>query len=145
MSVPPNVLFYSKDCVHCRKFGQMLYKLPNIDSRFIKISVDVRNIKLPSYVKEVPTIVVFDDFKNKHILNGSKAFEWLNQFLEDASKIEITSYDEGTLALDIVDAEKDELIYKAIAKVDMKDMEYDKTEMFNYIIGEMLSSFPPQN
>jgi hypothetical protein len=57
----------------------------------------------------------------------------------------ITSYDEGTLALDIVDAEKDELIYKAIAKVDMKDMEYDKTEMFNYIIGEMLSSFPPQN
>lgn len=103
MASPPNVLFYSKNCIHCKKFGQMLYKLPNIDSQFVKISVDVKNIKLPNYVKLVPTIVVFDDFKQKHILDGSKAFEWLNQFLEDASKVEITCYDEGVMGSSLSD------------------------------------------
>lgn len=103
MSVPPNVLFYSKDCIHCKKFGQILYKLPQIDGQFVKISVDVKNIKLPNYVTEVPTIVVFDDFKNKHVLKGSRAFEWLNQFLEDASKVEITCYEEGVMGSSLSD------------------------------------------
>jgi hypothetical protein len=57
----------------------------------------------------------------------------------------ITSYDEGTLALDILDAEKNMLIYKSIAKIDMKEMEYDKTEMLDHIINQMLSGFPPGN
>ncbi len=103
MATPPNVLFYSKDCVHCKKFSQILFKLPNINSQFVKISVDVKNIRLPNYVKEVPTIVVFDDFKNKHVLNGSKAFEWLNQFLEEASKVEIVSYDIGVMGSSLSD------------------------------------------
>jgi hypothetical protein len=57
----------------------------------------------------------------------------------------ITSYDEGTLALDILDADKNMLIYKSIAQIDMKELEYDKTEMLNHIISEMLSGFPPGN
>lgn len=57
----------------------------------------------------------------------------------------ISSYDEGTLALDILDAEKNELIYKSIAKIDMKEMNNNKTEMLNHIIGKMLQDFPPQN
>jgi glutaredoxin-related protein len=103
MATPPNVLFYSKDCVHCKKFSQMLFKLPDINAQFVKISVDVRNIRLPNYVKEVPTIVVFDDFKNKHVLNGSRAFEWLNQFLEEASQVEIVSYDIGVMGSSLSD------------------------------------------
>ncbi len=57
----------------------------------------------------------------------------------------ITSYDEGTLALDILDAEKNELIYKSIARIDMKEMDYDRTEMLNHIISSMLNDFPPDN
>lgn len=102
-STPPNVLFYSKNCVHCKKFSQLLLKLQDINAQFVKISVDVKNIRLPDYVTEVPTIVVFDDFKNKHVLQGTKAFEWLNQFLEDASKIEIIGYDVGIMSSSLSD------------------------------------------
>ena len=40
---------------------------------------------------------------------------------------------------------KNELIYKSIAKIDMKEMNNNKTEMLNHIIGKMLQDFPPQN
>jgi len=57
----------------------------------------------------------------------------------------ITSYDEGMLVVDILNAKTNELIYKGMAKVDMKDMANDKNEMLNYIITEMLNNFPPEN
>lgn len=56
----------------------------------------------------------------------------------------ITSYDEGMLVVDILNAKTNELIYKGMAKVDMKDMVNDKYEMLNYIITEMLNNFPPK-
>jgi hypothetical protein len=55
----------------------------------------------------------------------------------------VSSYDEGTLALDILDSERNELIYKAIAKIDMEELDYDKTGMLKSIIGQMLKDFPP--
>jgi hypothetical protein len=57
----------------------------------------------------------------------------------------ITAYDEGTLVVDLIDAKNDELIFKGIAKVDMKEMKDDKVEMLDYILTEMFNGFPPQS
>ena len=57
----------------------------------------------------------------------------------------ISSYDEGMLVIDILNGKTNELIYKGLAKVDMKDLAEDKYTKLNYIIEEMLYSFPPKN
>lgn len=102
MDQPPNVLFYSKYCQHCKKFAEILFKLPQINDKFIKISVDVKNQRLPSFVQTVPTIVVFEGGQ-KHILTDSKAFAWINQYLEESSKIELVPYDMGVMSSSLSD------------------------------------------
>ena len=57
----------------------------------------------------------------------------------------ISAYDEGTLVVDLLDAKTNELIFKGIAKVDMKEMVDNKVEMLDYILTEMFASFPPDN
>lgn len=99
---PPNILFYSKECPHCKKFAEILFKLPQVNDKFIKISVDVKNQRLPSFVQRVPTIVVFDKGQ-RHILTDSKVFAWINQFLEDASKVDLVPYDQGAMSSSLSD------------------------------------------
>ena len=60
-------------------------------------------MKLPSYVKEVPTIVVFDDYGRKEIHKGAQAFGWLNQFFQQSNKVEIISYEEGVMGSSLSD------------------------------------------
>ena len=94
---PPNILFYSKECTHCKKFAEILFKLPQVNDKFIKISVDDRRIRLPSFVQRVPTIVVFDKGQ-RNVLADSKVFGWINQYLEDASKVDLVPYDQGAIS-----------------------------------------------
>lgn len=99
---PPNILFYSKECPHCKKFAEVLFKLPQVNDKFIKISVDVRGQRLPSFVQRVPTIVVFDKGQ-RQILADSKVFGWINQFLENASKVDLVPYDQGAMSSSLSD------------------------------------------
>lgn len=99
---PPNILFYSKHCPHCKKFAELLFKLPQVNDKFIKISVDVRNQRLPSFVQSVPTIVVHDQGERK-VLTDSNVFKWINQYLEDTSKVELVPYDQGAMSSSLSD------------------------------------------
>jgi hypothetical protein len=99
---PPNILFFSKHCVHSKKFAELLFKLPHVNDKFIKISVDVRNQRLPSFVQSVPTIVVFENGQ-KAVLSDSKVFSWINQFLEEPSKVELTAYDNQSMSSSLSD------------------------------------------
>lgn len=99
---PPNILFYSKQCPHCKKFAELLFKLPQVNDKFIKISVDVRSQRLPSFVQRVPTIVVFDQGQ-RHVLEDAKVFGWINQFLEATSKVDLVPYDHGGMSSSLSD------------------------------------------
>lgn len=99
---PPNILFYSKYCPHCKKFADILFKLPHINERFVKISVDAKNVRLPSFVETVPTIVIFDQGV-KQILTDTKAFAWVNQFLEENTQVDLVPYDLGVMSSSLSD------------------------------------------
>lgn len=99
---PPNILFYSKQCQHCKKFAELLFKLPHVNDKFIKISVDVRSQRLPSFVQRVPTIVVFDKGQ-RQVFADSKVFGWINQYLEKASKVDLVAYDQGGMSSSLSD------------------------------------------
>ena len=99
---PPNILFYSKYCNHCKKFAELLFKLPQINDTFINISVDAKNQRLPSFVQSVPTIVIFDKGEKK-ILTDADVFSWINQFLENSSKVELVAYDQGSMSSSLSD------------------------------------------
>jgi len=99
---PPNILFYSKECPHCKKFAEILFKLPQVNDKFIKISVDDRRMRLPNFVQRVPTIVVFEKGQ-RNILTDTNVFSWINQFLEDASKVDLVPYDQGAMSSSLSD------------------------------------------
>jgi len=65
-------------------------------------------------------------------------------WMHGGSSTTISSYDEGMLGIDILNGKTNELIYKGLAKVDMKDMAEDKYTKLTYFIEEMLIDFPPQ-
>lgn len=99
---PPNILFYSKECTHCKKFAELLFKLPQVNDKFIKISVDDRRMRLPSFVQRVPTVVVFEQGE-RQILTDSNVFGWINQFLENSSKVDLVPYDHGAMSSSLSD------------------------------------------
>ena len=56
MSKQDYVLFYSSRCLHSKEFLQLLYKDSDLNQKFTKVNIDNKNIKIPPYVKAVPTI-----------------------------------------------------------------------------------------
>ena len=100
--IPPNILFYSKQCPHCKKFAELLFKLPQINDKFVKISVDVRSQRLPSFVKRVPTIVVHDQGE-RQVLNDANVFGWINQYLKKTNKVNLVPYDQGGMSSSLSD------------------------------------------
>lgn len=77
-------IFYSELCKYCEEFLTELHK-KNLDlyRSFDKICIDNKNIKIPQYVKEVPSIIIPINGKN-NLLAGNAAFNWLKQ-LKSAS------------------------------------------------------------
>jgi hypothetical protein len=67
------ILFYSNKCKHSQKAIQIINK-NNIDIQ--KICIDDNKIKLPSFLKVVPTII---DKENPQPLEGNNVFGWLEQ------------------------------------------------------------------
>jgi hypothetical protein len=98
-----NVLFFSKQCPHSRKFCEMLMKKPDLEASFVKICVDTAG-KLPNFVQRVPTIVVTDDTgRRQEPLTDGHAFQWLKQQVEQMAG-EFVAYDATTMSSSLSDA-----------------------------------------
>jgi hypothetical protein len=81
------VLFYSKDCVHCKEFMNELYKNQDLYKLFHLINVLEENIKLPRYVQSVPTLIINESNSQRpQIKVGNNVFEWYKEKMEQNNK-----------------------------------------------------------
>jgi len=55
----------------------MLHKDVNLNEKFLKVNVDNSSIKLPPYVKVVPTVIITANGK-PNLLEGTQIFKWFN-------------------------------------------------------------------
>ena len=74
------ILFYSNKCKHSQKAIQIINKY-NIDIQ--KICIDDNKVKLPSFLKVVPTII---DKNNPQPLEGNNVFGWLEHHSKEVVK-----------------------------------------------------------
>ena len=72
------VLFYSNKCLHSKELLNLLYKDVDLNQKFTKINIDNPNIKIPPYLKSVPTAIITTNGK-PNLLVGSSIFKWYNQ------------------------------------------------------------------
>ena len=72
------ILFYSNRCLHSKELLNLLYKDVELNQKFIKINIDNPNVKLPPYVKSVPTAIVPNDGQPS-IMVGSNIFKWYQE------------------------------------------------------------------
>lgn len=92
------VLFYSNKCIHSKEFLNMLYKDNNLNNQTTKVNVDNPNIKLPPYIKSVPSLIINENNKPS-LLVGSKIFDWYNQkHKQNISKETIMDWDPCTMS-----------------------------------------------
>ncbi len=78
MSDGDYILFYSNKCLHCKELIGLLVKDVQLNQKFTKINIDNGNIKIPPYVKSVPTAIITTN-GNPSLLVGSAIFKWFNQ------------------------------------------------------------------
>lgn len=92
------VLFYSNKCIHSKEFLNMLYKDTNLNNMTTKVNVDNPNIKLPPYVKSVPSLIINENNK-PNLLVGKKIFDWYNQkHKQNISNESIMEWDPMTMS-----------------------------------------------
>jgi len=72
------VLFYSNKCLHSKELLTLLYKDNELNQKFTKINIDSTNVKIPPYVKAVPTAIITTNGEAS-LLVGSNIFKWYNQ------------------------------------------------------------------
>ena len=72
------ILFYSNKCLHCKELLNLLYKDVQLNQKFTKVNIDNNNIKIPPYVKSVPTAIISINGK-PNLMVGSSIFKWFNQ------------------------------------------------------------------
>jgi hypothetical protein len=78
MSDSDYILFYSNKCLHSKELLNLLYKDVELNKKFTKINIDNNNVKIPPYVKSVPTAIISSNGKPE-LLVGSSIFKWYNQ------------------------------------------------------------------
>jgi hypothetical protein len=72
------ILFYSNKCLHSKELLNLLYKDVELNQKFTKINIDNSNIKIPPYVKAVPTAIITLNGQ-ANLLVGSAIFNWYKQ------------------------------------------------------------------
>jgi hypothetical protein len=77
MSDNDYILFYSNRCLHSKELLNLLYKDVELNQKFTKINIDNPSIKIPPYVKSVPSAIISNDGKPS-LLVGSGIFKWYN-------------------------------------------------------------------
>ena len=78
MSNSDYILFYSNKCLHCKELLTLLYKDAELNQKFTKINIDNNGIKIPPYVKVVPTAIINTNGQ-PNLLAGNAIFKWFNQ------------------------------------------------------------------
>ena len=92
------VLFYSNKCMHSKEFLNLLYKDNNLNNQTTKVNVDNPNIKLPPYIKSVPSLIINENNK-PNLLVGKKIFDWYNQkHKQNISNDSIMEWDPCTMS-----------------------------------------------
>ena len=77
-----SILFYSNKCQHSKKALDIINK-NNINIKLV--SIDDKSIKLPSFLKVVPTII---EQGSEQPLEGDFVFKWLNRYnKQDSSQL----------------------------------------------------------
>lgn len=77
MSNGDYILFYSNKCLHCKELLTLLSKDVLINQNFTKINIDNTNIKIPPYIKSVPTAIITSN-NEPSLMVGSQIFKWFN-------------------------------------------------------------------
>jgi hypothetical protein len=90
-----NTIFYSKYCRHCLDFIRKLKSENLLDLFSRRICIDRQN-NLPSFLKEVPTIIV-DDYDEP--ISGDYAFKWID--FKNTKKAEKEVKESGIESFDI--------------------------------------------
>lgn len=102
------ILFYSNKCLHSKELLNILYKDPDLNQKFVKINIDNGNVKIPPYVKSVPTAIINTNGK-PNLLVGSAIFSWYKQKhavtvekqgIQDWDPHTMTGYSDGFSYLD---------------------------------------------
>ena len=92
------VLFYSNKCIHSKEFLTLLHKDTNLNNLTTKVNVDNPNIKLPPYIKSVPSLIINENNK-PNLLVGKKIFDWYNQkHKQNISNESIMEWDPMTMS-----------------------------------------------
>lgn len=78
MSESDYLLFYSNKCLHSKDFLTILSKDVQLNQKFTKINIDNKNIKLPPYIKAVPTAIITNNGSPK-LYVGSEIFKWYKE------------------------------------------------------------------
>ena len=78
MSDGDYILFYSNRCLHSKELLNLLYKDVELNQKFTKINIDNPNIKIPPYIKSVPTAIIPNNGKPS-LMVGTNIFSWYNQ------------------------------------------------------------------
>ena len=108
------ILFYSNKCLHSKELLNLLYKDVELNQKFTKINIDNQNIKIPPYVKSVPTAIININGK-PNLMVGSNIFKWYNsthnkvvesQSIQDWDPHTMTGYSDGFSYLENSDVMK---------------------------------------
>jgi len=103
MSDQDYLLFYSNKCLHSKEFLTILSKDVQLNKKFTKVNIDNNNIKIPPYIKAVPSAIIVQNGQPK-ILVGSSIFQWYNEIhrasaqeasIEDWDPSTMTGYSDG--------------------------------------------------
>ena len=114
MSKETYILFHSNKCLHSKEFLQLLYKDVELNQKVTKVNIDNQNIKVPPYVKAVPTLIITENQKPS-LLVGSKIFDWYKTIhkksaeansIQDWDPSTMTGYSDGFSYLENSDVMK---------------------------------------
>jgi hypothetical protein len=78
MSDGDYILFYSNKCLHSKELLNLLHKDVQLNQKFTKINIDNPNIKIPPYIKSVPSAIITSNGQPS-LMVGSQIFKWYNQ------------------------------------------------------------------
>lgn len=73
-----HILFYSNKCNHSKELLVLLTKDPELNKQFIKINIDTRGVKIPPYIKSVPSAIIPIN-GNPSLLVGVNIFKWYDE------------------------------------------------------------------
>lgn len=114
MSQNDHILFYSNKCLHSKELLNLLLKDVELNKKFTKVNIDNQNIKIPPYIKSVPSAIINVNGKPS-LMIGTQIFAWYNQThsknvesqsIQDWDPLAMSGYSDGFSYISNADAMK---------------------------------------